>query len=108
MFPPHTTPFRPNRDQNGHRLLAFDGEQVTFRRKDYAHGNRQREMTLQAAEFLRRFIQHLLPRGFVRIRYCGFLANRWRARLLPLCRELLATAALPRLPNASTTPTSAT
>ena len=108
MFPPQTTPFRPNRDQNGHRLLAFDGEQVTFRRKDYAHGNRQREMTLQAAEFPRRFIQHLLPPGFVRIRSCGFLANRWRARSLPLCRELLATAALPRSPNASTTPTSAT
>ena len=73
---------------SNHRLLDFDGESVTFRWKDYAHGNKQRKMTLTAMEFLRRFIQHVLPLGFVRIRYFGFLANRYRARLIPVCREL--------------------
>jgi hypothetical protein len=77
---------------SNHRLLDFDGESVTFRWKDYAHGNKQRKMTLSAGEFLRRFIQHILPLGFVRIRYFGFLANRWRARLVPLCRQLQCSA----------------
>jgi hypothetical protein len=73
---------------SNHRLLDFDGESVTFRWKDYAHGNKQKKMTLTAVEFLRRFVQHILPLGFVRIRYFGFLANRWRSRLIPLCRQL--------------------
>ena len=60
---------------SNHRLLAFDGESVTFRWKDYAHGNKQRKMTLSASEFLRRFTQHILPRGFVRIRQFGYLAK---------------------------------
>jgi hypothetical protein len=77
---------------SNHRLLAFDGERVTFRWKDYAHGGKQRKMTLLATEFLRRFFLHVLPRGFVRIRHFGFLANRYRGALLPLCRELLAVA----------------
>jgi len=47
-------------------------------------------MTLTADEFLRRFLLHILPKGFVRIRFFGFLANRRRASLLPLCRQLLA------------------
>ena len=69
---------------SNHRLLAFDGERVTFRWKDYARGNKQRQMTLTATEFLRRFLQHVLPRGFVRIRQFGFLANSCRtARLAP-------------------------
>jgi hypothetical protein len=82
---------------SNHRLLDFDGELVTFRWRDYAHGNKSRKMTLPAVEFLRRFVQHVLPRGFVRIRYFGFLANRWRARLLPVCRQLQAGAVLPPL-----------
>jgi hypothetical protein len=65
-------------------LLAFDGERVTFRWKDYARGNKQRKMTLTAEEFLRRFVQHVLPRGFVRIRHFGFLANSCRTALLAL------------------------
>ena len=72
-----------------HRLVAFDGERVTFRWKDYAQGNKKRMMTLAAPEFLRRFLLHVLPRGFVRIRSFGFLANRCRATLLPLCQRLL-------------------
>jgi len=78
---------------SNHRLLRFDGEHVTFRWKDYAHGGKQRKMTLTATEFLRRFFLHVLPKGFVRIRYFGFLANRFRASQLPLCREALAMSA---------------
>jgi hypothetical protein len=72
-----------------HRLVAFENNQVTFRWKDYAHGNHKRMMTLSAQEFLRRFLLHVLPRGFVRIRSFGFLANRCRATLLPRCQRLL-------------------
>jgi len=72
-----------------HRLVAFTDNQVTFRWRDYAHGNHKRMMTLDASEFLRRFLLHVLPRGFVRIRSFGFLANRRRATLLPLCQRLL-------------------
>ena len=72
-----------------HRLVAFEHDQVTFRWKDYAHGNKKRMMTLASQEFLRRFLLHVLPRGFVRIRSFGFLANRRRATLLPLCQRLL-------------------
>jgi len=75
---------------SNHRLLAFDGERVTFRWKDYARGSKQRTTSLLATEFLRRFFLHVLPKGFVRIRYFGFLANRSRARCLSLSRELLA------------------
>jgi len=75
---------------SNHRLVAFDGERVTFRWRDYANGNRQRTMTLSATEFLRRFVQHVLPRGFVRIRQFGLLANRCRKPMLALARKLLA------------------
>src|SRR6516225_7262976 len=64
---------------SNHRLVAFQHDQVTFRWKDYAHGNKKKKMTLSAQEFLRRFLLHVLPRGFVRIRFFGFLANRCRA-----------------------------
>jgi hypothetical protein len=80
---------------SNHRILAFDGERVTFRWKDYAHGGKQRKMTLRATEFLRRFFLHVLPKGFVRIRHFGFLANRYRAALLPLARSLLTSAPIP-------------
>jgi hypothetical protein len=81
---------------SNHRLLSFDGERVTFRWKDYAHGGKQRKMTLQATEFLRRFFLHVLPKGFVRIRHFGFLANRFRAMLLPLAQLLLAHLPVPK------------
>ncbi len=74
---------------SNHRLLAFDGQCVTFRWKDYAHGGKQRKMTLDGTEFLRRFFLHVLPKGFVRIRHFGFLANRFRSSRLALCRHLL-------------------
>jgi hypothetical protein len=75
---------------SNHRLVSFQNGQVSFRWKDYAPGGKQRIMTLRADEFLRRFLFHVLPKGFVRIRCFGFLANRRRATLLPLCRQLLA------------------
>jgi Putative transposase len=74
---------------SNHRLLAFRDGNVTFRWKDYAHGSKSRKMTLSAEEFLRRFLLHVLPHGFVRIRFFGLLANRRRAAILPLCRTLL-------------------
>jgi hypothetical protein len=77
---------------SNHRLIAFDGEHVTFRWKDYAHGGKQRIMTLESREFLRRFFLHVLPKGFVRIRHFGLLANRFRNRNLALARQLLATS----------------
>jgi hypothetical protein len=71
------------------RLIALVDGNVSFRWRDSAHGNRKRIMTLSADEFLRRFLLHLLPPGFVRIRNFGFLANRQRSELLPLCFRLL-------------------
>lgn len=71
------------------RLLSADNGKVTFRWKDYANGNRQRNMTLDAVEFLRRFLLHVLPKGFMRVRYYGFLANRNRAEKLTRIRRLL-------------------
>lgn len=85
---------------SNHRLLAFENDRVTFRWKDYAHRNKKRKMTVSADEFLRRFLLHLLPRGFMRIRHFGILANRCRAQLIPRCRQLLAEAPRPHLPTA--------
>ena len=86
---------------SNHRLIAFDGEHVTFRWKDYAHGDQWRTMTLTALEFLRRFVHHVLPRGFVRIRQFGYLANACRRTRLSLARALLAG---PREPSLSGDP----
>jgi len=83
---------------SNHRLVSFQDGQVTFRWRDYAHGNKKRKMTLSADEFLRRFLLHVLPKGFVRIRFFGFLANRRRATLLPLCRQLLPAHPAPSSP----------
>ena len=78
---------------SNHRFVAFDGERVTFRWKDYARGHQWRTMTLTAAEFLRRFVQHILPRGFVRIRPFGYLASGCRTARVALARARLAQAA---------------
>jgi hypothetical protein len=74
---------------SNHRLVEVTDANVTFRWKDYAHHSKRRTMTIAHEEFLRRFLQHVLPRGFPRIRYFGVLANRRRGALLPLCRTLL-------------------
>jgi len=85
---------------SNHRLVSVADGKVTFRWKDYAHGSKQRKMTVTAEEFLRRFMLHVLPRRFVRIRFSGFLANRCRKHLLPLCQQLLE-GGLPQRAEAS-------
>ncbi len=72
------------------RLLRMESGKVTFAWKDYAHGSRRGAMTLSAVEFIRRFLLHVLPKGFVRIRHQGFMANRYRKERVALCREFLA------------------
>lgn len=75
---------------SNNRLSDIDGGQVSFRYKDYRNSDQQRTMTLAAEEFIRRFLLHVLPRGFHRIRYYGFLGNRSRQAKLARCRELLS------------------
>jgi hypothetical protein len=74
------------------RLLELRDGRVTFRYQDYADAHRHKTMTLAADEFLRRFVQHVLPRSFVKIRHYGLLANAQRAVRLALCRRLLLVA----------------
>ena len=82
---------------SNHRLVSLADGRITFRWRDSAHKNKKRIMSLTVEEFLRRFLLHVLPRRFVRIRYFGFFAHRHRAEFVPLCLELLAPAAsLPR------------
>jgi hypothetical protein len=77
---------------SNNRLVSMDEGKVRFRWRDYRNGNKQKTMSLQAGEFIRRFMIHVLPDGFHRIRYYGFLGNCHRARKLELCRELLRMA----------------
>jgi len=74
------------------RLVKMEDGEVTFRWKDYRRGNQQGTMTLAASEFIRRFLLHVLPRGFQRLRQYGLLANRQRAVKLAVCRQLLGVA----------------
>ena len=71
------------------RLVSMDNGQVTFRYKDYRKQHQQRTLTLPATEFIRRFMMHVMPRGFMRIRYYGFLANVHRNKQLDKIRKLL-------------------
>ena len=77
---------------SNHRLVAVTDDTVAFRWKDYRHGSAVKTATVHADEFLRRFLVHVLPKGFVRIRYFGVLASRCRAAALPRCRRALATS----------------
>ena len=90
---------------SNHRLVDLSDGRVRFRWKDYAHGGRQATMTLDAIEFVRRFLMHVLPSGFVRVRHYGLLANCHRQEKLARCRELLGATATPQ---ADTTPTDPT
>jgi hypothetical protein len=74
---------------SNHRLLDIENEQVSFEWKDYRAGGQVKTMTLSADEFIRRFLMHVLPNGFQRIRYYGFLGNRYRKQKLDQCRRLL-------------------
>jgi hypothetical protein len=78
---------------SNNRLIDFVDGKVSFRWKDYRHNSRKKVMCLDAQEFMRRFLLHVLPSGFQRIRHYGFLANRYRAVKLALCRKLLAETA---------------
>src|SRR6266852_3976666 len=87
---------------SNHRLISLVDGQVTFRWRDSAHHNEQKLLTLPLEELLSRFLFHLLPKGFVRIRNFGFLANRRRAVFLPQCWHLLGSAPKPHAePEAS-------
>jgi putative transposase/transposase-like zinc-binding protein len=81
---------------SNHRLVSLTDGQVTFRWRDSAHHNEQKLLPLSLDEFLRRFLLHILPKGFVRIRNFGFLANRKRATLLALCFQLLGSEQQPQ------------
>ena len=78
---------------SNHRLLNIEDGQVQFRYKDYRHDSQQKTMTLSADEFIRRFLLHVLPGSFHRIRYYGFLGNRHRQEKLQRCRQLLGMSA---------------
>lgn len=83
---------------SNHRLLSLKAGHVTFKWRDYRHANQQSLMTLKADEFIRRFLLHVLPRGFQRIRQFGWLANRRRRDQLARCRRLLGVA-VPTTPS---------
>jgi hypothetical protein len=88
---------------SNHRLVSFDGNHVTFRWRDYAGGNKMRTMTVSADEFIRRFLLHILPKGFVRIRHFGVMANYRRSESIDLCRKLLEMTPLVRSTDSATT-----
>ena len=81
------------------RLLSLQEGHVHFRWRDSRDGNRTKEMSLEAVEFMRRFLMHVLPAGFVKIRHYGFLSNRIRKRMVEHCRRLL-----PSVPQATVEP----
>jgi hypothetical protein len=83
---------------SNHRLVHLHDGRITFRYKDYADDHRTKLMTLDASEFLRRFVQHVLPKGFVKARHYGLLANRQREQRLAVCRRLLFVATGTRTP----------
>jgi Putative transposase/Transposase zinc-binding domain len=76
---------------SNHRIIGIENGQVSFNWRDYRDDNQQKIMTLPAEEFIRRFLLHVLPSGFHRIRYYGFLGNRHRKEKLEHCRHLLGT-----------------
>ena len=88
---------------SNHRLVTLEAGRVTFRYQDSADGRKPKTTTLDACEFLRRFVQHVLPAGFTKVRHYGLLANRFRAERLAACRRLLLAAAVPGTPTATGT-----
>ena len=86
------------------RIVAVENDHVRFRYTDYAAGNRVKEMRVDASEFLRRFLLHVVPRGFMRVRHYGLLANRHRAARLARCRTLLGVSAPPEPPAVAPSP----
>jgi hypothetical protein len=89
---------------SNHRLVNIEDGQVKFNWRDYRDNNQQKTMTLSADEFIRRFLLHVLPSGFHRIRYYGFLGNRHRKEKLERCRQLLGMAPQQESPAEPATP----
>jgi len=89
---------------SNHRIVDIEDGRVKFNWRDYRDNNQQKTMTLSADEFIRRFLLHVLPSGFHRIRYYGFLGNRHRKKKLEHCRQLLGMA--PPSDSSSQPPTS--
>ncbi len=79
---------------SNHRLLDINNGKVAFRWKDYRHHDQLKTLRLDAHEFIRRFLLHVLPQGFQRLRHYGFLGNRYRERKLAICRQFLGLASL--------------
>ena len=77
---------------SNNRLLKFENGQVAFKWRDYKDSNRWKEMTVSAVEFIRRFLMHVLPHGFMKIRHYGFLSSRGKQTKLPLCKKLTCTS----------------
>jgi hypothetical protein len=90
---------------SNHRLLSVSESEVRFRYRDYAHGNKMKVMRLDAQEFIRRFLTHVLPQGFMRIRHYGLLANRTKRAKLAQARTALDAPPVPRAPAAETVET---
>ncbi len=87
---------------SNNRILSVHNQQVALTYRDRKDGDRKKNMTLDAHEFIRRFLLHVLPQGFMRIRHLGFLANRSKKQALAQCRKLLGlNPALPEIPNRS-------
>ena len=74
---------------SNHRIVNVENDNVTFTYRDRRNNNTLKTMTLQAKEFIRRFLLHVLPYGFVRIRHFGFLANRYKKENIEKCREMI-------------------
>ncbi len=89
---------------SNHRLVSLAEGRVTFRYKDYADDQQQKTMTLPAEEFLRRFVQHVLPPGVVKVRHYGLLANRYRAERLRASRQLLLVVTVAAILAGTTSP----
>jgi Putative transposase len=84
---------------SNHRLVSLEDDEVRFRYKDYAYGNRRKVLSLKPAEFIRRFLLHVLPSGFMRIRHYGILANRTKREKLAQARTALDSAPAPQPPE---------
>lgn len=89
---------------SNHRILSMENEKVSFQWRDYSDANKTKVMTLNIAEFIRRFLLHFLPKGFVRIRYFGLMGNRVRREVLQLCRNLLGKLMTKALETIGATP----
>ncbi|MCB9296233.1 MAG: transposase [Lewinellaceae bacterium] len=95
---PPGKPWRPGRQVGNHRIVSVDKDTVCFRWRDYADGNKQKVMRMEHEEFIRRFLQHILPARFCKIRYYGILSNRLRRQALALCRRALGMTPPTQLP----------